>query len=78
MSDLSIDKPAYCLGQHGEDTVANVYASTPGGKAFLRMFASPEDPPTPMKDGSVFVVLLAGDVAEVRKRAELAGLTVEG
>jgi hypothetical protein len=78
MSDLSISKPAYCVHARGEDTIANVYASTPRGKAMLRMFASPEDPPIPDDHGRVFVVLLAGDVAEVRRRAELAGLTVEG
>jgi hypothetical protein len=78
MSDLSIGESVYCVGAMGEDTVANVYASTPRGKALLGMFADREDPPIPDGHGRVFVVLLAGDVAEIRRRAELAGLTVEG
>lgn len=51
-------------------------ANNPKGAAFLRMFVDVEDAPSADDYGRAFVQLTPDDLADLKSRAELAGLSV--
>jgi hypothetical protein len=57
--------------------VVHVIANSEQAVGLLRMFCSPDDPPTAGLDGRQFIVLVRDNLDDVVQRAHLAGLTIE-
>jgi hypothetical protein len=69
MSDLEVEAVGSGL--------VHIIANSEPAAALLRMFRSPDDPPTVGLDGHQFIVLARGSLDDVVQRAHLAGLTIE-
>lgn len=67
MSDLEVEAAGSGL--------VHIIASSEPAAGLLRMFCSPDDPPTAGRDGRQFILLARGNLDDVVERAHLAGLT---
>jgi len=69
MSDLEVEAAGSGL--------VHIIANSEPAAALLRMFCSPDDPPTVGRGGRQFILLARGNLDDVVQRAHLAGLTIE-
>jgi hypothetical protein len=76
MSDLTIGVTVNAYADSGPTSLTEVRANNPKGAAFLRMFVDVEDAPSADDYGRAFVQLTPDDLADLKSRAELAGLSV--
>jgi hypothetical protein len=77
MADLVLERVGAALTGASVQTLFHLLATNERGAALLRMWCDPEDPPSIGRDGRTFIVLPEGQLKEVLRRAELAGLTVQ-
>jgi hypothetical protein len=69
MSDLEVEAAGSGL--------VHIIANSEPAAALLRMFCSPDDPPTVGRGGRQFILLARGNLDDVVQRAHFAGLTIE-